>query len=315
MQPVQPLQPPSADPLTILVHVPRPARIPTVLTWLSCYTTPAQLFMFVHVGHVQLCYDNCKVLARKPRKVGQRCTCDFGVTRTITQHDNGTTSGMFWRAIGSYTIMNALTSLRLRTGSALLFAHADFYLDVPKFIGSRDSIAYATPTNLTLAKDKTSEGRKGDLLHHRGLGCIPIGSLWSASNSAWHWRSADAKLGVRRMCADAAQKMGSDVCCVSWIDAFFVPATRAKAFVDALRLMSPVMPNEAALPTALHHASRGPATTRSTRSAMAREVPCLGGCCVDVPWSKAVAFGCGHRVDLTAAPPWLEHALSRCATV
>ena len=106
--------------------------------------------------------------------------------------------------------------------------------------------------------------------------------------------------------------MGSDVCCVSWIDAFFVPATRAKAFVDALRLMSPVMPNEAALPTALHHASRGPATTRS---AMAREVPCLGGCCVDVPWSEAVAFGCGHRVDLTAAPPWLEHALSRCATV
>ena len=140
---MQPLQPPS-DPLTILVHVPRPARIPTVLTWLSCYTTPAQLFMFVHVGHVQLCYDNCKVLARKPRKVGQRCTCDFGVARTITQHDNGTTSGMFWRAIGSYTIMNALTSLRLRPAGRCC-------LRMPTFIWTCQSLLVlvtALPTQL-----------------------------------------------------------------------------------------------------------------------------------------------------------------------
>lgn len=275
--------------LTIFLHVPYAQRITVILPWVECHARPSRIFMFVKPQHLGICQKQCST---KPNgRLIMRCACGLhSLTRVplINQKRN----------LSSFFMHHALEYLKLRS-TALLFAHADFYLDIAKFVGDGSAITVAEPENVTAAmgvgtsRFRPVPGTNGtrDMIHHRGLGCISLESLDEAEHE-WH-------RGYRRHCRTAAGAIGSAVCCVAWMDAFYLPAQPAREFIRALPFVHN-LPNEAALPTLLNHVAQTHA------GGLTRAVRCPGGCCNAVPWRDALEKGCGHRVNLALAPPSRE---------
>lgn len=279
--------------LTVFLHVPYAQRIPKVLPWLECHARPSKIVMFVKPSQLHVCEQHCS--KRRSIYQSKRCVCGLHSQSSINQKKN----------LSSFFMHHALEYLDLKS-TALLFAHADFYLDVKRFIGNGRAITVAEPENMTEAMGVGTSrfnpvpGTNGtrDMIHHRGLGCINLDAL-DEPRYEWH-------RGYRRTCRSAAGAIGSAVCCVAWTDAFYLPARPARAFVNALPLVHH-LPNEAALPTLLNHVAQ------IHMNGFTRVVRCPGGCCSSVPWKEALLKGCGHRVNLASVPlNWNEFScLSR----
>ena len=254
--------------LTVALHVPHPQRIPGVLTWTACHAT--RLVMLVPEQHLSECRELC----------GRQCECNGGT--------------------GAFFVHKALTRLKLRS-AALLFAHADFWLDIPHFIGAGHLVAYAESTiNATTMAPKEVKGARA--LSRPHLGCMNFSAV--ASDREWSWPH-----DARKTCVAVAKSLGSDVCCVAWADAFYLPAREAETFVRGLALAAHVnLYHEAALPTLLHHAAvKGSTSGRRRRSERdgepsMRAVRCAGSCCSSVSWREALDAKCGHRVGLQSIP-------------
>jgi hypothetical protein len=135
----------------------------------------------------------------------------------------------------------------------------------------------------------------GWALARPNLGCMPVSWLHDGENRTarlrWHWA-----MGARRNCIVASRALGMDVCCVSWSDAFYLPAREASEFISILPVVAK-LPNEAALPTMLHFVAQ-----RWSGGAK-RVVRCAGSCCSSVSWRDALQARCGHRVNLAARAP------------
>ena len=271
--------------LTVFLHVPHAQRIPKVLPWVECHAQPSRIFMFVKPSQIGVCEQHCS----KRISIGhsKRCVCGLhsqSGSVFINQKTN----------LSTFYMHHALEYLDLQS-TGLLFAHADFYLDVKRFIGNGRAITVAEPENMTEAMGVGTSrfnpvpGTNGtaDMIHHRGLGCISLDSL-DEPQYEWH-------RGYRKNCRSAAGAIGSAVCCIAWTDAFYLPARPARAFVHALPLVHR-LPNEAALPTLLNHVAQ------THTNGFTRVVRCPGGCCSSVPWKEALLKGCGHRVNLARVP-------------
>ena len=246
--------------LTIVLWLQYPNRIRHIVSWTACHAR--RLIFHVPALRLRECDKEC-------RTHGCECTAGFA---------------------GSLYIHNSLARTVLYS-SALLFAHADFYLDIPYFIGDGQAITFATPANATRAMiDGQSHALAQQTLGCKALAVLHAGgyNLRGGGSNMSDWPQA---WNVRHKCVVAAQTLGSDVCCVAWSDAFYVPAREARLFLHLLPMVAD-LPNEAAVPTLLHHIAA------KHTGGVTRAVPCPGSCCSEVTWREALNAGCGHRVKL-----------------
>ena len=206
---------------------------------------------------------------------GIRCRCSAAQVEYKWQHVN---------------ICNDIDQTR---GSRdLLYAHADMWINIPL---ARTHFALGSPVLPGGMGGLWPQQTRSDqqLTFRPPDTCLSVGGrisdVWEprggrqSENWGW-WDDAWPK------CQIAALASNMTHCCCGWSDLLYLPAAMVMPFCKSAALFRDVW-HEVAIPTILH-ALTGREQTAVTLA------HCLGGCCENVPWSKARLAACSHKVDL-----------------